>query len=199
MNKEDLIAMGLTEEQAGKVMEALNGNYVTKTRSNEVNQENGKLKKTLSERDSQLEELKKTSGNSEELQKKIEELQESNKAETEKHEKEIKDLKLTSAIKLALSGKVHDEDMAAALFDREKLVLTADGKVSGLEEQLKTIRENKAFLFKDAGSYSPAGGSGAPKNNPFAKETWNMTEQGKLFRENPAQARELAAAAGMKI
>lgn len=199
MNKEDLIAMGLTEEQAGKVMEALNGNYVTKTRFNEVNQENGKLKKTLSERDSQMEELKKTSGNNEELQKKIEELQAGNKAEAEKHEKEIKDLRLTSAIKLALSGKVHDEDMAAALFDREKLVLTADGKVSGLEEQIKAIRENKAFLFKDAGSYNPAGGSGVPKNNPFAKETWNMTEQGKLFRENPVQARELAAAAGVKL
>lgn len=35
--------------------------------------------------------------------------------------------------------------------------------------------------------------------NPFAKETWNMTEQGKMFRENPEQARQLAAAAGVKL
>ena len=29
MKKEDLIAMGLTEEQAKKVMDSLDGNYVT--------------------------------------------------------------------------------------------------------------------------------------------------------------------------
>ena len=44
MNKEDLIAMGLTEEQAKKVMDSLDGNYVTKTRFNEVNEENKTLK-----------------------------------------------------------------------------------------------------------------------------------------------------------
>ena len=35
--------------------------------------------------------------------------------------------------------------------------------------------------------------------NPFAKETFNLTEQGKLYRENPEQARALAAAAGVTI
>lgn len=40
MNKEDLIAMGLTEEQAKKVMDSLDGNFVTKVRFNEINEEN---------------------------------------------------------------------------------------------------------------------------------------------------------------
>jgi len=35
--------------------------------------------------------------------------------------------------------------------------------------------------------------------NPFAKETFNLTKQGELFKENPAQARELAAQAGITI
>ena len=35
--------------------------------------------------------------------------------------------------------------------------------------------------------------------NPFAKETFNLTEQGKLLKENPAQAKEMAAAAGITI
>ena len=51
MTKEDLIAMGLTEEQAKKVMESLDGNFVTKTRFNEVNEENKTLKKSVSDRD----------------------------------------------------------------------------------------------------------------------------------------------------
>ena len=114
----------------------------------------------------------------------------------------MKELRLTNAIKLAVAGKVHDEDMAAALFDRSKLVLADDGKVAGLEDQLKAIKESKGFLFKtepQGQGYAPAGGSGAGTANPFARDTFNLTEQGRLFRENPTQAKELAAAAGVKI
>lgn len=202
MKKEDLIAMGLTEEQAKKVMESLDGSYVTKDRFNEVNEENKTLKQSVADRDKQLEELKKSSGDNEALQKQIKDLQDANKVEAKKHADEMKDLRLTNAIKLAVAGKVHDEEMAAALFDRTKLVLTEDGKVAGLEEQLKTIKESKGFLFKpekQTPPYNPAGGSGGGSANPFAKDTFNLTEQGKLLRENPAQARELAAAAGVTI
>ena len=38
MKKEDLIAMGLTEEQAKKVMDSLDGSFVTKARFNEINE-----------------------------------------------------------------------------------------------------------------------------------------------------------------
>ena len=71
MNKEDLIAMGLTEEQAKKVMDSLDGNFVTKTRFNEVNEENKTLKKSVSDRDKQLEDLKKSSGDNAALQQQI--------------------------------------------------------------------------------------------------------------------------------
>lgn len=202
MKKEDLIAMGLTEEQAKKAMESLDGNYVTKDRFNEVNEENKTLKQSVADRDKQLEDLKKSAGDNEALQKQIKELQDANKAEAKKHADEMKDLKLTNAIKLAVAGKVHDEDMAAALFDRTKLVLTEDGKVAGLDEQLKSIRESKGFLFKPENQkppYEPAGGGGGGSTNPFAKDTFNLTEQGRLLRENPAHAKELAAAAGVTI
>ena len=58
MKKEDLLAMGLTEEQADKVMDGLNGDFVTKSRFNEVNTELKAARTALSERDKQLEELK---------------------------------------------------------------------------------------------------------------------------------------------
>lgn len=58
MKKEDLLAMGLTEEQADKVMDGLNGDFVTKSRFNEVNTELNAARTALSERDKQLEELK---------------------------------------------------------------------------------------------------------------------------------------------
>ncbi len=49
MKKEDLIAMGLTEEQAKKVMDSLDGNFVTKARFNEVNEENKTLKQSVAD------------------------------------------------------------------------------------------------------------------------------------------------------
>lgn len=200
MKKEDLIAMGLTEDQAKKVMESIDGNFVTKARFNEINEENKTLKQSVADRDKQLEDLKKSAVDNEKLQKQIKDLQDTNKAEAKKHADEMRELRLTNAIKLAVAGKVHDEDMAAALFDRSKLVLTEDGKVAGLDEQLKNIKESKGFLFKgDKSGYNPAAGSGSGATNPFAKDTFNLTEQGKLLRENPAQARELAAAAGVTI
>jgi DNA repair exonuclease SbcCD ATPase subunit len=44
----------------------------------------------------------------------------------------------------------------------------------------------------------PAGKPSSDKN-PFAKETRDVAEQTRLFRENPAKARELAKQAGVKI
>lgn len=102
-------------------------------------------------------------------------------------------------MKLAVNGKAHDEELVAGLIDRDKLVISEDGKVAGLEEQVKSLQETKPFLFKSEGQapYKPQNG-GKPSSNPFAKETFNLTEQGKLLREDPAQAKELAAA-GVKI
>lgn len=152
MKKADFIELGLSEDLAAKAEEAskkeLEG-YVEKSKLEEVQKEKQALEKSVKERDKQLEDLKKSEGDSEELKKQIEKLQDENKAAKEKYDIEMKELKLTTAIKLAVAGKVHDEDIAAGLFDRSKLILSEDGKVTGLEEQLKTIQKEKAFLFKD--------------------------------------------------
>ena len=45
------------------------------------------------------------------------------------------------------------------------------------------------------GSYTPPKGSGnSGGKNPFSKETFNLTEQGKMFKENPELAKTLMAA-----
>lgn len=168
MKKEEFVALGISEELAAKAEAAsvkeLEG-FVPKEQLETANTEKKHLQDDIKARDNQLEELRKSSGDNAELKKQIEDLQKANREDAEKHAGELKELRLTSAIKLAVAGKVHDEDMAAALFDRTRLVLTEDGKVAGLEEQLKTIRESKGFLFKDgnggAGSgkgYKPKGG-----------------------------------------
>ncbi len=50
--------------------------------------------------------------------------------------------------------------------------------------------------FKDNGRTTPpGGGGGSGQKNPWKKETFNLTEQGRLLRENPELARQMMAQA----
>lgn len=134
-----------------------------------------KLEADLKDRDQQLEELKKSAGASEDLKQQIQTLQEENKKAKEKYEADLRDLTLTNAIKLAIAGKVHDEEITASLFDKSKLVIDGD-KVVGLEEQLKSLQESKAFLFKPA-EEGEAGKTGfQPKVGSNGKGTGTATD-----------------------
>ena len=207
MTLQELLAkIGIAKENmesAEKEFKAfLDGSYVPKSRFNEVNEEKKTLQTTIADRDKQLETLKKNSGDAEGLKKQIEQLQADNKKAKDEAEAKLKDLQFANAIKLAIVEKAQDVDIVSGLFDKTKLILGEDGKVTGLEEQLKALEKEKPFLFKQQDGrppYSPNAGQGGGSKNPFAKETWNLTEQGKLFMSNPEQARAMAAAAGVKI
>lgn len=150
MNKEKLIEMGLTEELATKVAKELDGNYVPKTRFNEVNTELKQAKDQVKERDSQLETLKKSVGDSKELKKQIETLQNENKTKDEAHAAEIKQIKIDAAVDKALSdAKVKNLKAVKALLDLDKAELSDDGTVKGLDVQIKTLSEaeDSKFLF----------------------------------------------------
>jgi hypothetical protein len=71
MTQEELKALGLSDEQAAGVIglykEKLDNSFIPKSRFNEVNEENKRLKGTISERDKQLEELSKSSGDIDQL------------------------------------------------------------------------------------------------------------------------------------
>lgn len=118
---------------------------VPKEQYNTLAETKKKLDEGIAERDKQLEELKKI--DAEGLKAEIERLQEENKAATEKYEAELKDIQLANAIKLAVAGKVHDEDIVSQLIKKDELVLSEDGKVIGLDEQINSLKETKGFLF----------------------------------------------------
>ena len=150
MKKEDLIAMGLTEEQAKEVMDSLDGNFVTKTRFNEVNEENKTLKQSVADRDKQLEDLKKSSGDNAELKKQIETLQQQNADQQKAHEAELKQLKLDNAIDTALTAAGAKNVKAVKPFiDTTKIKLGEDGKLTGLDEQLKEVQKTEGYLFTE--------------------------------------------------
>ncbi len=199
MKKEEFVALGISEEQAAKAAEASKKEleaYVPKADYDTANQAKYQLEKDIKDRDKQLEDLKKSSGDNAELKKTIETLQAENKATKEKNEADMKELKLSTAIKVALAGTVHDVDIVTGLVDKAKLILAEDGKVSGLDEQIKTIKESKAFLFKEsdpgkggAGSGSGTGGykprAGSTNENGFGKAIAEALNKSTEAAENP--------------
>ncbi|WP_367569049.1 phage scaffolding protein [Lacrimispora sp.] len=199
MKKEEFVALGISEEQAAKAAEASKKEleaYVPKADYDTANQAKGQLEKDIKDRDKQLEDLKKNSGDNAELKKTIEILQAENKATKEKNEADMKELKLFTAIKVALAGTVHDVDIVTGLVDKTKLILADDGKVSGLDEQIKSIKESKAFLFKEsdpgrggAGSGSGTGGykprAGSTNENGFGKGIAEALNKSTEAAENP--------------
>lgn len=120
---------------------------VPKDQYNSVAEAKTKLEKDITDRDAQLDNLKKIDAKG--LQAEIERLQGENKIAKETYEKELKDLQLTNAIKLALNDKVHDESIVSGLVDKTKLIVGDDGKVVGLDDQIASLKESKAFLFKE--------------------------------------------------
>lgn len=153
MTKEQFIALGFTEDQATKAADASQEElktYIPKHRFEEVSEENKTLKGSVKESEKQLEALKSTAGTSEELKAQITQLQADNKTASDKYEADVKVLRINTALKLALASGTHDPDLVASLLDREKIELDDSGNVkSGLDDQIKSLRESKAFLFAE--------------------------------------------------
>ncbi|WP_438491030.1 phage scaffolding protein [Paenibacillus sp. IHBB 3054] len=153
MNKEQFIAIGLTEDQATKAAAAsadeLKG-FVPKARFDEVNEAKKQAEQDRDKVSGQLEEVKKSAGDNQALKDQITKLQDENKTTKTEYETKVKDLQLTTALKLALAGEAHDPDIVAGLLDKSKIELDDSGAVKGgLDDQVKALRESKGFLFAE--------------------------------------------------
>ena len=206
MTINDLVrSLGVPEDKADdavhKVKDFLDGDYVTKARFNEVNESKKALSEQIADRDKQLTGLKKNAGDNQELKKQIEALQKANNEQKAAFDAQTKALRMDTAIKLAVADSAQDAEIVSGLIDKSKLILGEDGKITGLAEQVDALKKDKAFLFKTVRTpqYDPNGGNNPPATNPFKKESFNLTEQGRLLRTNPEQARAMAAEAGVKI
>jgi hypothetical protein len=144
---------GQVIEKAGdkhKLAIVSDGSWIPKDKFNDVNTAKKQVEDTLKDRDKQLEELKKSTGDSAALQEQISKLQGENKTASEKYAADLKELKLNTALKLALGGDAHDPDIVAGLLDKTKIELDDNGAIKGgLDDQLKPLRESKGFLFAE--------------------------------------------------
>jgi len=209
MTIEQLTKTGLTQEQAKQVLELHAStlaeaikDFVTKKSYDELETQNNQNKEALAERDKQLDELKTNGGNAKELQQKLEEAIVKNKADAEAKNKEFALYKKNNALNLALlKAGAKNPKSVMALLDLEKISLDGEN-ILGLVEQLEKIKETDQYLFDmspNLSGYETKSGTAATQNtqnNPFKKETFNLTKQAKLYKEDPELAKKLATQAG---
>lgn len=119
-----------------------------------------------------------------------------------------------SLVEQGVDNKVRLEDAVTRIRNKHKPDLKEeDGKfkviVGSLQEELPSFvkdwaasDEGKYYVTaKDnsgGGSNNQGGGEG-PKINPYKQDSWNVTEQGKIEESDPAEAKRLAAQAGVPI
>ena len=169
-------------------------NAVPKSEFNSINEQLKKANETIRG----LEEMGK--GN-EDLQLKLKEYE----TEIQRLNLEAENTKKEFILKRQLGekGVIDPEYLIFKNGGIDKFSFDSDGNPIGVDDILNKFKQSTPVLFKtkerQENIYTPVGGKESPSNNPFAKETFNITKQGELFKENPAQAKELAAAAGVKL
>lgn len=191
MKRKFLEDLGLAKEivdqimaENGKDIESAKGDLDTeKNKSSELEKEIEGYRSQIKDRDKQLEGLKKSTGNNEELQKKIEQLESDNKKASEDHSAEIVQLKIDSAVTSALTtAKAKNTVAVKALLNLNDVKLAEDGSVIGLKEQIENLTkgEDTKFLFETT-TFKGAkpGESGIdPSDEPvdFSKMTYDEIE-----------------------
>lgn len=174
MKKEELIELGLTEEQADKVL-VMNGKAIeaqkalTAAESQKLADASGTIKFLQDA-------VKKFDGvDVDGLNRQLADLQ-------AKYDNDTAALRLENALDAAVSGaKAKNPKLLKLAIDRSKLKLDGD-TLSGLEEQVDALRKSDPYLFeqtvvKQEGSGNPGGKAGGGGKEVTAEQFQKMTYQ----------------------
>lgn len=122
---------------------------IPKNKYNELSEEKKNLEAEISNRDTQLEELKGRVGNDTELQAKITQLEEDNKANKEKYEAELVNNAKRNAIELSLVKNGAVNSKACMPFIDLETIKYEDGEVKGVDDLIGEMvkGDDTSFLF----------------------------------------------------
>ena len=180
------------------------GEYVSKGKYDTAVAEKENLAGQVKTLNTTISDLKKNNADNETLQTTIANLQ----GELKKQQTANEEITKTYALKeqLAKQGVTDPDYLIYKAGGLDKFTFDKEGKPVGVEEAVKPYKDDAAMahLFKQEQPskppYQPQGGTGGSgAENPFAKETFNLTKQGELLKFNPEQAKAMAAAAGVTI
>ena len=179
-----------------KLVNLSSGEYVSKDKYTALETDIGNLKEQIKTNEETIGTLKKGTKDNETLQQTIKDHEITIQTLKSDYESKIKELRVNTAIQAKLTDAKHPE-LLVDKFDKSKLSISEDGtQVFGIDEQLASIKETYKDLFTpNVSGREPFNKDTTPAGakNPWSKEHFNLTEQGKLLRENPDLAKQLMA------
>ena len=191
--KKKLLELGMEQTEIDELIkEALTG-YIAKEEYDVLKGQVKVHEDKAKELSKTVKELQKDVDASEALKLKLDDLEGKLGAKDKEIEKVKFDFKLEAKMK-----EVGAKNIKAikALIDMEQVKLE-DGELVGFDTQIEALKESDSYLFEEVGkgTLGSAGNhkrdNGANTKNPFSKEHFNLTEQSKLFIENPTLAKQL--------
>lgn len=180
MTKEELKALGVPDDVADKIVEDYGKNYVSKAQFNTKLEE---LKAAKAEKEAMVKEvdgLKKANKDNEALAAQIDEMKKAAKEREKQYQDSMNQFKLDSAVEMALTtAKARNPKAVRSLLDGGKLKLNEDGTVSGLDEQIKAIKESDAYMFEDG----TVKAGGIEPGNPGGKDDAGTEDEANIAKE----------------
>ncbi|HBF0844908.1 phage scaffolding protein [Clostridioides difficile] len=210
--EELLKKLGYQDTDIKNIIEGMKKDKIYTSREENIDERYNKLKEQKIALEEQIKgandtisDLKKNSKNSEDIEAKVKEWENKYNELDSMSRAKIKNMTIDYAINSKLSG-VNEKyrKLLCKEFDTSKMELKDTGEIIGLDEQFKDISETYKEWFESPTPSNTGSPGNFPRksnvvNNPFIKETFNLTEQGRLLKENPDKAKEFAAQAGINL
>lgn len=187
MKREKLKSLGLTDDQINEVMN-LNGADIEKAKSNanQLAEENKTLKDQMASRDKDLKNLKGQLKDQDDLTNQLSELQAKYQNDTKELNQKIASVKLNSAVDQVLSAnKVRNNKAVKALLNNDEIKFDKDGQLTGLNDQIKSLKKSDPYLFEagEKTSYEPNNGQ-EPKSDKKLNDM-SLIERVELKQSDP--------------
>ena len=169
MKRNQLKDLGLDEDQIKAVMD-LNGEDINNAKSGNdaIVEENNALKAQIAERDKDLKNLRKNAKDNEELSNSYKELQAKYDKDTADLTTKLTQTRLNSALDSALTkANVRNTKTIKGLLDMDTIKLDKEGNLTGLDDQIASIKKSDSYLFNEGQKqeYNPTNGKPAD-NDP---------------------------------
>lgn len=98
-----------------------------------------------------------------------------------------------------LAERVFEQNEDGSFSAKEGMGVTPGSDIAGWLTEMQAKRPHWWGPTQGAGAQGNRGGAGGNGANPWAKGSWNLTEQGNVIRQDRKRAEALAAAAGSRI
>ena len=191
MTREELKALGLTDEQIEKVSEDYGKNYVTKLQFNKKNDALKQAEESLEAMQSDMDASKKTNADNAELTKQIDEMKAAQVKRDEEYTAQIHKMELDGIVeRTLLSSKVKNAKAVRALLDLEDAKVK-DGTIKGLDDQLTKLKESDPYLFESDSKPTgvtpgePHGGQGSTGITQEQFNKMGYLQRAKLKEDDP--------------